>query len=77
MRRFTYALCAVLLAMAVALGLIWLFQYRPFLANFLYSVAAEYWMPMDPPRYCKLVYNLVLLELNANYISLVCHEYPN
>ena len=54
LRRSIYALCALLISMAITLSLIWLFQYRPFMANFDYNVDATTWISMDPPRYRKL-----------------------
>jgi len=51
LRRSIYGLCGLLVSMAITLSLIWLFQYRPFMANFDYNVDATTWISMDPPRY--------------------------
>lgn len=39
--------------MGLSLTCVWLFQYRPFLANFDYDVDATYWIDLDKPRYRK------------------------
>lgn len=52
-RRLVYCLCFIIVALGISEASLWLFQCRPFLSNFIYSVPSDYCLDIDIPRYGK------------------------